>query len=114
VIASHVIASTRVYTLGFGCGMPVRREHDSEFTGAAADACDLIASVYQLRHEISGAFATLAPEALECRLRPAPELWGTGPVREISAREAIVESIQHASLHLGELRLTRDLARASG
>ncbi len=30
--------------------------------------------------------------------------------REISGRDALVESIRHAALHLGELRLTRDLA----
>jgi hypothetical protein len=29
--------------------------------------------------------------------------------KEISRREALVESIRHAALHLGELRLTRDL-----
>jgi hypothetical protein len=37
-------------------------------------------------------------------------LRGTGAPREISRREALVESIRHGALHVGELRLTRDLA----
>ena len=65
----------------------------------------------QLVGEITTALATLAPAMLDERLRPAQELWGTGQVREISRREALVESMRHAALHLGELRLTHDLAR---
>lgn len=41
---------------------------------------------------------------------PPQELWGTGRPREIFRREALVESIRHAAIHLGELRLTRSLA----
>ena len=57
--------------------------------------------------------AALAPSELDMRIVPAPELWGTGQPREISRRDALVESIRHGALHLGELRLTRDLAVSS-
>jgi hypothetical protein len=53
---------------------------------------------------------TLVPDALDRRRRPSQDLWGTGAPREIFGRDALVESIRHAALHLGELRLTRDLA----
>jgi PncC family amidohydrolase len=64
--------------------------------------------------EMRHALAALAAGDLDRRLEPPRELWGTGDIHEISARDALVESIRHAALHLGELRLTRDLARREG
>jgi hypothetical protein len=109
-IAAHVLSSTRVYALGFGCGHPVQRDRDSEFTAWGTDAEELIAKLRGLQQAITVALAALAPAALDERLLPSPELWGTGETHEISRREALVESIRHAAIHLGELRLTRDLA----
>ncbi|HSF05967.1 MAG TPA: DinB family protein [Methylomirabilota bacterium] len=109
-IVSHVLGSTRVYALGFGCGHTVRRDRDAEFAVAGPDAEVLIAGLRQLATEIATALAGLRPGALEVRFTPPRELWGTGELVEISRRDALVESIRHAGLHLGELRLTRDLA----
>ena len=110
-IASHVVGSTRVYALGFGCGQWVTRDRSAEFTASGSSAQDLVTALRQLADEITTALGTLSPATLDEHLRPVQELWGTGQVREISRREALVESIRHAALHLGELRLTRDLAR---
>ena len=110
-IASHVVSSTRVYALGFGCGQMVTRDRSAEFAASGSSAQDLVTALRQLADEITTALATLPPATLDERLRPPQELWGPGQVREISRREALVESIRHAALHLGELRLTRDLAR---
>jgi len=63
--------------------------------------------------ETTAALATLAPSELDRRVLPPQELWGTGQPHEISRRDALVESVRHAALHLGELRLTRDLAVSS-
>ena len=109
-IASHVVGSTRVYALGFGCGHEVTRDRAGEFGAAGSDAAELVAAIRRFAAELDAALAGLAPAALERRIRPSQELWGTGVPREISGREALVESIRHAALHLGELRLTRDLA----
>jgi DinB superfamily len=110
-IASHVVSSTRVYVLGFGCGQAVTRERQAEFAAAGRDRQELMSEIHALSTEISAALTALPPAALDQRLLPPRELWGpTSDPREISAREAIVESIRHAALHLGELRLTRDLA----
>jgi hypothetical protein len=43
---------------------------------------------------------------------PSQELWGEGPPREISVRDAIVQVIEHLSLHLGHMQVTRDMALA--
>jgi hypothetical protein len=109
-IGHHVIGSSRVYALGFGCGRPVTRDRAAEFTGSGASAKEVIVGIRQLEREIGGALAKLTPDTLDERILPAQELWGTGQPKEISRREALVESIRHAALHLGELRLTRDLA----
>lgn len=109
-IASHVVASTRVYALGFGCGREVARDRAAEFAAEGRDVRELIDGVRRLAGEIEATLGALAPSALDRRTLPPQELWGTGEPREISGRDALVESIRHAALHLGELRLTRDLA----
>ncbi|MGH7314435.1 MAG: DinB family protein [Candidatus Rokuibacteriota bacterium] len=109
-IVSHVLSSTRVYALGFGCGHAVGRDRDAEFAAAGADPELLVGGVRQLATEIATALAGLRPSALDVRLTPPRELWGTGAPVEISRRDALVESIRHAGVHLGELRLTCDLA----
>ena len=109
-IVNHVIASTRVYALGFGCGLPVQRNRAEEFAAAGADPAGLIARVTELAGDIDAALAGLDPTTLDQRILPPRDLGGTGELHEISRREALVESLRHAGLHLGELRLTRDLA----
>src|SRR5262245_63354573 len=109
-IVSHVLGSTRVYALGFGCGQPVGRDREAEFAASGGNAEDLIAALRRLVTDITAALDKLHPAALDEQFTPPPELWGTGTPIEISRRDALVESIRHASVHLGELRLTRDLA----
>ena len=67
---------------------------------------------HHLADEIRTALTSLRPEELDERLVPPQELWDeTEVAREITRREAFIISIMHAALHLGELRLTSDLAR---
>jgi hypothetical protein len=109
-IGHHVAEVTRVYALGFGCGQPVTRDRSLEFSATGDDAGVLIARLEALATEIAAALAPLTSADLARRLVPPRALWGTGEIHEIAAREALVESIRHAGVHLGELRLTRDLA----
>src|SRR5438128_2227012 len=44
-IASHVIGSTTVYALGFGCGQDVTRDRAAEFTASGTDASCLIVAL---------------------------------------------------------------------
>jgi len=112
-IASHVVGSTRAYALGFGCGRQVERDRPAEFAAAGADPGELVAAIRQLSREVDAALAALPPSELDRRVVPPHDLWGTGQPHTISRRDALVESIRHAALHLGELRLTRDLAVSS-
>lgn len=109
-IAAHVLSSTRVYALGFGCGHSVQRDRSAEFAASGTAAEEIIGRFRQLWREIDAALTALSPAAIDARLLPPKELWGTGEPHEISRRDALVESIRHAAIHLGELRLTRDLA----
>src|SRR5437899_2490911 len=99
--------------MGVGLLMAIRFARVSvgrHFGASGADAVTLVAAIRQLSREITAALATLGPSELDRRFVPSQALWGTGQPHEISRRDALVESIRHAALHLGELRLTRDLA----
>jgi hypothetical protein len=109
-IVTHVLGATRVYALGFGCGQTITRDRDEEFAASTMERDVLIVHLEALATEVDAAIAGLTATDMERRLLPRRELWGTGEIHEISARDALVESIRHAALHLGELRLTRDLA----
>lgn len=111
-IANHVLEATRVYALGFGCRRPVSRDRQREFEAPATSLEEVGRRLRDLDDELGAALSELAQEALDERLTPARELWGTGSIREISRREALIESVRHAAVHLGELRLTRDLVTA--
>ena len=73
--------------------------------GGNRTPCLAVRSSAQLDIVLAGLKTTVLKE----RIVPSVDLRGSGPRREISRREALVESIRHAALHLGELRLTRDL-----
>ena len=114
VIASHVLSVTRVYVLGFGCAQPVTRDRPAEFAARGDDAKALLAGLERLTADSAAALGRLTPQDLDRRFVPPRELWGIGDITEISARDALVHAIRHAGIHLGELRLTRDLALAAG
>jgi hypothetical protein len=111
VIVRHVLGSTRVYALGFGCGQPVTRDRAAEFTQPDETVTYLLAAVRTFSDELDAALTALPPERLDHEVTPPPELWGTGLPHAISGRAALVESIRHMAIHLGELRLTRDLVK---
>jgi hypothetical protein len=53
----------------------------------------------------------LVPSALDQRLLPPKSLFGEeGELKEISVREVLLDVVEHTSLHLGQLQITRDLA----
>jgi len=64
----------------------------------------------RLSSEIDAALSALPLSALDRRLVPPQVLWGEGDPYEISVREAIMHVVEHASLHLGQLQITRDMA----
>jgi uncharacterized damage-inducible protein DinB len=110
VITAHTLANARAWVLGIACGQPVERDRPAEFRASGHDPAGLLASAERLSQEIGAALAALTPSDLDRRLVPSPMLWGEGEPWEISVREALFHVVEHASLHLGQLQMTRDLA----
>jgi len=113
VIAAHTLGNARAWVLGIACGRPIERDRPAEFRASGRDASALLAEANRLSDEIAAALAALSPSDLEQRVVPAASLWGEGEPHEISRREAILHVIEHASIHLGHLHMTRDWALQS-
>ena len=45
---------------------------------------------------------------LDRRFTPSQELWGEGQPQEVTARRALADVLEHASIHLGHVQMTRD------
>ncbi len=113
VIAVHTLGNARTWVLGIAGGRDMGRDRPAEFR-AAGSYGQMAEATHELSREIEAALAALPPSALERWVVPSQELWGEGEVREISVRQALIEVIEHASIHLGELHVTRDLALRPG
>ena len=109
-IAAHTLGNARAWVLGIACGRPLDRDRPAEFRASGRDASDLTSDAARLSREIEAALPALSPSDLDRRLLPSPILWGEGEVFEISVRDALLHVVEHASLHLGQLQITRDLA----
>ncbi len=109
VIAAHTLGCARAWVLGIACGRATVRDRPAEFRAAGGNA-ELATATRELSAEIEAALAALPPSSLDHRLVPSQELWGEDEAHEISIREALIEVIEHASIHLGQLHVTRDLA----
>jgi len=109
-IAAHTLGNARAWVLGIACGRPVERDRPAEFRASGHDATELTAQGQQLSDDMVEGLASLPPSALERRLVPPRSLWGEGEPWEISVREALLHVMEHASLHVGQLQITRDLA----
>jgi uncharacterized damage-inducible protein DinB len=110
VIATHTLGNARAFVLGIACGRPLERDRPAEFRASGRDASDLAAQARRLLDDIDTCLAGLSSSALDRRLLPPQSLWGEGQAQEISVREAILHVVEHASIHLGQLQITRDLA----
>ena len=111
VVAVHTLGNARAWVLGIACGRPLRRDRPAEFASSGAHG-DIEAEHHALSEEIGRALANFDPARLEERLVPPGELWGEGEPHEISRRQALLHVIEHASIHLGQLQVTRDLLRS--
>jgi hypothetical protein len=109
VIAAHTLGNARTWVLGVACGQEMGRDRPAEFRAAGRYA-QIADETHELSHKIEAALSALGPSSLERRVVPSQELWGEGEVREITVRQALIEVVEHASIHLGELHVTRDLA----
>jgi len=93
------------------CGQPLRRDRPAEFASSGTYET-LGEAASALSGEIDEALAALDPATLDDRFVPAQELWGEGEPHEITRREGLAHVLEHASMHLGQIQVTRDLVLA--
>jgi hypothetical protein len=108
-IARHVIGGTRSYAIEIGCGIPTGRDRDAEFRPAEDDDT-LVARLRALSDEVGAAFASVDDDSFDLPAEPQTE-WRASEPPTGTRRDVVVQSIRHAGIHLGELRLTADLAK---
>ncbi len=109
-LAAHTLGNARAWVLGIACGRDVDRDRPGEFAATGESAARLRGDVARLSAEITEALAALEPVRLDHRLVPPQVLRGGTKTHEISVRDALMQVVEHASLHLGHLEMTRDLA----
>lgn len=107
-IASHILGSTASYALGLGLGHRVIRDRFAEFHPARADRVTLVGDLRVLSRDLW--LATARTHDLDAAVT-VPDGW-VGAAATGTRRDALLEAIRHASIHLGELRLVRDLERS--
>jgi hypothetical protein len=112
VLATHTVGNARAWILGIACGWEMRRDRPAEFASAGDDVAALLASIAATRSEVVAALRDLDPARLDVRLVPPQDLFGEGPTHEVSVRDAIIQVIEHASLHIGHIDIVRSLALA--
>jgi uncharacterized damage-inducible protein DinB len=108
VIATHVLGNARAWVLGIACGQPLSRDRPAEFASSGTYEA-LGKAACALSGEISEALEALDPSTLDDRFVPPQEMWGEGEPGEVSRRGALAHVLEHASMHLGQIHLTRDL-----
>ena len=113
VIATHILGNAEAWVLGIACGQPIERDRPAEFRAAGTDAAPIIARARDLSRRIDEALRDLSPESLDELREPRQRLWGAGTAEPVTGREALMHVIEHASIHLGQIDVTRDLALAN-
>ncbi len=112
VIATHVLGNLEAWVLGIACGQPIERDRPAEFAAAGPNTRPLANRACELAGEFERALGELRVEALDEQRQPPKTLWGVGTPEPRSTREALMETIEHAAVHIGQIQITRDLARA--
>lgn len=110
VLAEHAAGNARAWVLGIACGYDIARDRAAEFA-ATGDATTAVAVIEHIAEEIDRALAAMDPSRLEARLIPEKALWGETEPHAITVRRALVQVIEHASLHLGHLQTTLEWLR---
>jgi hypothetical protein len=98
--------------LGIACDDGRRRDRPAEFAARGDDGAALAAEIERASAEIAAALEALDPARLDVVLTPPQDLFGEGPTHELSVRDAIIQVIEHASLHLGHLDMLIDVMAA--
>jgi len=112
-LAEHALGNARAWIIGIAAGNEIGRDRPGEFASEGEHVASLLSKIDRMAADVAVALNGIDPARLDVRLLPSQELWGEGPPHDISVRDAIVQVIEHLSLHLGHMQVTRDLAMSS-
>ena len=105
ILAAHVLGSAEEKILEFFGGQSVGRVRDREFVAGAAQASAVVERWTEVKASFPGVVAALPPEAWD-----TPS--GRGDLAQLTGRALLLLVHRHASEHLGEAQLIRDLILA--
>ena len=105
ILAAHVLGSVEEKILEFLGGQPVGRVRDREFATGAAQASAVVAHWSEVKANLPQVVAALPVEAWD-----TPR--GRGDLSQLTERALLLLVHRHASEHLGEAQLIRDLILA--
>lgn len=111
-IGTHVLGNARAWIPGIVCGQSIVRDRPGEFASSGSFA-DFDRAANEVCREVEEALKDLDPSDLDRRFKPPQELWGSGEVQEVTRRLALADVLEHASIHLGHIQMTRDLVTGS-
>ena len=101
VLATHTAGSIEYWVVAVACGRPVARDRAAEFLARASSDAELRQRLAAACAAAVQALQTLRPEQLEEQVSAGE--------RQVTRRWALLHALQHASLHLGHMQLTRQL-----
>ena len=104
VLVTHTAGSIEYWVVQVAGGRPVVRDRAAEFLVRASDAEALRQRLAAACAAAGQALQALTPEQLD-------ETVSAGD-RQVTRRWAVLHAIQHGSLHLGHMQLTRQLGEA--
>jgi hypothetical protein len=108
-LAEHAMGNARAWIIGIAAGTAIGRDRPGEFASAGDEIAALLATIDSMASDVLNALRGIEPARLDVQLVPPQELWGEGPPHELSVRDAVIQVIEHLSLHLGHIDVTRDL-----
>ncbi len=113
VLVAHVLGNLEAWVLGIACGQAIDRDRPAEFAASGPDAGALIERARTLGRRFDEALAALPEDAPDEQRDPSKLHWGEGAPKPRTVREALMETIEHAAVHIGHIHLTRDMAEAA-
>lgn len=113
VIATHLLGNMEASVLGIVCGQDIQRNRPAEFAARGSSAEPIVARAQELAGRFALALRDLSPERLDEVSTPTKSVWGAGTPAPMSGREALMHTIEHAAMHLGQIDITLDLIRAN-
>lgn len=109
-LGTHVIGSTRYWTVTIAGGTDFSRVRSSEFA-ASGSIVELVSALESVIEEMHACLDSLDGEALDRTTDREDEYATTGAPNPdgMPLRDAVLHGLEHAALHLGHIQLSRQL-----